>query len=200
MNQSEWDAHYRSLSASGGKPPDPDPRVKELVERYAPHSGKRTLDLACGSGANGLWLAEQGWNVTAVDRSPAAIELVRSHAAARGLRVTTHVSDLEAHHFTIEPGAWDLILMCRYLQIDLFEPALLGLAPGSLLIVIVLLAGMENAPPQPFRVHAGELASHFGNRPGFRIVHQREAAHSPGDFLLTQAVAEIAVQRNRECE
>lgn len=200
MNESQWEAHFRSL-ASARQPADPDPRVKHLVERYAAKgSAKRALDLACGPGANALWLADQGWNVTVVDRSPAAIDLVRNEAAARGLGVTTHVADLEARQFSIEPGAWDLIIMCRYLQTDLFDPVRLGLAPGGLLIVIALLADSENAAPQRFRVRAGELGSHFRDKPGLTIVHERDTSASRDDYANRQAFAEIAVQRNRECK
>jgi len=200
MNESQWDAHFRSL-ASGRQPADPDPRVRHLVERYAPKDcAKRALDLACGAGASALWLAEQGWGVTAADRSPAAIDLVRNEAAARCLEVTTHVADLEAHQFTIEPGAWDLIVMCRYLQVDLFESACLGLAPGGLLIGIALLADPENATPQRFRVRTGELASHFRDKPGVTIVHERDPGASRDEYANRQAFAELAVQRNRECK
>jgi 2-polyprenyl-3-methyl-5-hydroxy-6-metoxy-1,4-benzoquinol methylase len=34
----------------------------------------RALDLACGEGRNAVWLAEQGWRVTAVDFSDVALE------------------------------------------------------------------------------------------------------------------------------
>ena len=34
----------------------------------------RALDLACGEGRNARWLAERGWQVTAMDFSPVAIE------------------------------------------------------------------------------------------------------------------------------
>jgi tellurite methyltransferase len=195
MNESQWEAHFRSL-ASARQPANPDPRVKHLVERYAAKgSAKRALDLACGSGANALWLADEGWNVTAVDRSPAAIDLVRNEAAARGLGVTTHVADLEAHQFTIEPGAWHLIVMCRYLQADLFGPACLGLAPGGLLIVIALLSDPGNAESQRFRVRAGELASHFRDKPSLTIVHERDTRASRDDYANRQAFAEIAIRR-----
>ena len=196
MNQAEWDAHYRSFAASTTAA---DPHVEELVLRYAPSNGpKRALDLACGAGANALWLAGQGWNVTAVDRSPAAIDLLQAEAVRRALSVTTHIADLELRgQFTIESGTWDLILMSRYLQVDLFESALLGLATGGLLIVIALLADPALSTPQRYRVRAGELASHFRNQPGFAIVHQREVADTPDDFSHRRAVAEICVRRDR---
>ena len=74
MDERDWEEHFRALAAAGG-----DPRIGEpdaLVERIAAVlPPARALDLACGAGANALWLALRGWDVTAVDRSPAAIEL-----------------------------------------------------------------------------------------------------------------------------
>jgi SAM-dependent methyltransferase len=41
------------------------------------------LDLACGAGRNAVWLAEQGWRVTAVDFSGVALRMARSLEAER---------------------------------------------------------------------------------------------------------------------
>ncbi|MEH6819288.1 MAG: FAD-dependent oxidoreductase [Dietzia psychralcaliphila] len=43
------------------------------------------LDLGCGEGGDALWLAEQGWDVTAVDLSPTAVSRGADAAAARGV-------------------------------------------------------------------------------------------------------------------
>jgi 2-polyprenyl-3-methyl-5-hydroxy-6-metoxy-1,4-benzoquinol methylase len=47
---------------------DPRPFVEEIACKLPPG---RALDLACGNGRNAIWLAEQGWDVTAVDQAPA---------------------------------------------------------------------------------------------------------------------------------
>jgi tellurite methyltransferase len=184
MDIDDWEARYRAI---GSPPGDPDPLVMEIAGGLQPG---RALDLACGAGANALWLAEQGWGVTAVDRSPAAIELVRVQAARRAVHVTARVADLEAHEFTIAPDAWDLILMCRYLQRDLFEPSKLGLAPGGVLIVIVLLAVCGKLGKHNFRVEPGELVRCFAGSAGWTILHQREG------FTRDHSVSEIVAQRD----
>ena len=206
MDKDDWEAHYRALVTAGAEPGigRPDALVEEIAGRLPP---ARALDLACGAGANALWLAKQGWDVTAVDRSPAAVELVQAQAQRRGVKLAARVADLEAHEFEIVPGAWDLILMCCYLQRDLFEPAKLGLAPGGVLIAIVLLA--EPAPRgsasgesatqrfrvQRFRVQSGELAAYFEGSTGWTILHQREVLQPPDDSSPRHSVAEIAVRR-----
>jgi tellurite methyltransferase len=142
------------------------------------------LDLACGAGRHAMWLAEQGWQVTAVDRSEAAIAELRRASGARGIPIDVHVADLERHEFEIGTAAWDLILISRYLQRDLFEPAKRGVKPGGVLIAMVLLE--DPAQPQArFRARAGELRSYF---PGWEILHWHELRAG------SHPVAEIAAR------
>src|SRR5438270_12402266 len=116
-----WDQRYRL----GERPAeDLDPRPTPLVVTTAKQvpPGK-ALDLACGTGRNALWLAEQGWSVTAVDGAPTAIEILQRRASDRGLHVDARVADIESGGYQIEPSTWDLIAISYYLQRDLFEPA-----------------------------------------------------------------------------
>jgi SAM-dependent methyltransferase len=142
----------------------------------------RALDLACGTGRNAIWLAEQGWQVTAVDRSPIAIPTVE-----------TRLADLEKHEFQIVEASWDLIVVSLYLQRDLFEPIKRGLRPGGVALVIVLLMepGHERSP---FRALPGELAKYFE---GWEISHYYEGKsdHLKQDPDHHRAVAEIVATK-----
>src|SRR5690349_20624361 len=130
-----WDERYRSGSgAEHDLDPTPTPLLVETAARIPPG---RALDLACGAGRNALWLARRGWDVTAVDGSAAALEILRGRAAERHVTIDARVADLELGEFQIEPECWNLIAMCYYLQRDLFAPAKRGLAPGGTLLAIV---------------------------------------------------------------
>ncbi len=194
MNEVGWDEHYqaRALKIHDERVHQPDELVARIASEWPASQSKRALDLACGAGSNALWLAETGWDVTAVDRSAAAIALVQGIAQQRKLALTTHVADLEAHAFAIDPGAWDLILMCRYLQRDLWEPALLGLAPGGVLIVIALMDDMDTTAPRRFRVQKRELTEYFKNADGWKVLHQSDGRASPEK----PKVADIAIRRD----
>ncbi len=147
-----------------------------LVETARMLTPGRALDLACGSGRNAIWLAEHGWQVTAVDRTPVTIP-----------NVDTRVADLEKHEFTINEASWDLIVVSLYLQRDLFEPIKLGLKPGGVAVVIVLL--MEPGHEQSrFSVQPGELAKYFE---GWEILHYYEGKSSDHH----RAIAEIAATK-----
>lgn len=48
-------------------------------------AGGRVLELGCGTGASSRWLAQQGYNVTAMDISAAALQAAAAASAAEGL-------------------------------------------------------------------------------------------------------------------
>ncbi|MFY1702902.1 class I SAM-dependent methyltransferase [Micromonospora sp. WMMA1923] len=76
------------------------------------------LDLGCGQGADSLWLAQRGWQVTAVDIAEAALQRLRERAADERLsdRIRTERHDLAD---SLPSGSWDLV-SAHYLQ-SLFE-------------------------------------------------------------------------------
>ena len=105
-----WDERYRSGERrSEDLDAAPTPLLVESAGKLSP--GK-ALDLACGSGRNALWLAKQGWSVTAVDGSPAAIEILRSRASESGVSVNARIADLEKSEYRIESSSWNLIAIC----------------------------------------------------------------------------------------
>ena len=194
MEIQDWDKRYRSRErATEDMQAAPTPLLIETVERLTRDSRpaasanrpRHALDLACGAGRNALWLAEQGWNVTAVDGSAAAIAILRERAAARGLNVDARVADLERDEFPIARAAWDLVAILYYLQRNLFEAAKRGVAPGGLLIAIVHITE-SGEEPTPHRLRRGELETYFA---GWEIVHYYEGR--PRDAAHHRAVAEI---------
>jgi SAM-dependent methyltransferase len=66
----------------------------------------RAIDCGCGAGNYAVWLAGQGFEVTGIDSSPAAIALARELAAGKGARCTFVVADLLGDLRAIE-GTFD---------------------------------------------------------------------------------------------
>jgi tellurite methyltransferase len=164
----------------------PTPLVVATAGNLKPGKG---LDLACGAGRNALWLAEHGWDVTAVDGAATAIEILRNRALGRGLKINATVADLKEGAFVIEPSRWDLIAMCYYLQRNLFEPAKQGVVPGGIVISIVHITEPAEEPT-PLRLRPGELEKYFT---GWEILHRYEG--KPNDSAHKRAVAEIVARR-----
>jgi tellurite methyltransferase len=159
MDIEAWDSRYRSQE----EPKDPSPLLIKTATHLPPG---RALDLACGTGRNALWLAERGWSVTAVDGAPAAIEILRQRSSL----VDARVANLEKGEYVIAPSAWDLIVICCYLQRDLIEPAKRGLVAGGLLLQVALVAALGEEPTYK-RLGPGELDHYFE---GWEILHRRE--------------------------
>jgi SAM-dependent methyltransferase len=174
-----WDERYRTQPGNGTV----TPLLGRIASTLVP---ARALDLACGAGRNALWLASRGWQVTAVDGSNAAIEIL----SKRNPTIDARVADLEKHEYTIQPDSWDLIAMCYYLQPDLFEPAKRGVVPGGIVLAIVHIPEPEDPKMTPFRLAPGELVRYFE---GFEILHQYEGPSS--DPAHKRWVAEIVARR-----
>ena len=64
---------------------EPHPAVVAILPELRARGAKRVLDLGCGVGRHALLLAEHGFDVEAIDGSPAGLAVVRE--AARGTRL-----------------------------------------------------------------------------------------------------------------
>jgi SAM-dependent methyltransferase len=182
-----WDERYRLRerpSEDFDAPPTP-----LLVESARQLKLARALDLACGTGRNALWLAKQGWSVTAIDAAPAAIDTLRNRASKLGVNLEARQADLERGPYAIQQSAWDLISICYYLQRDLFQPAKAGIVPGGVLLAIVHITEPGEQPTDT-RAKPGELKTYFN---GWEILHYYEG--KPNDTAHQRSVAEIVARR-----
>jgi SAM-dependent methyltransferase len=113
MDARDWDRRWtdKLLHAHG----EPSSVVLEILEELEPG---HALDLACGNGRHAMWLAERGWDVTAVDFSSEALRQAHERAAHEGLEVEWIEHDL----VTYEPprSAFDLVLVA-YLHVPSHE-------------------------------------------------------------------------------
>ncbi|QDG62129.1 bifunctional 2-polyprenyl-6-hydroxyphenol methylase/3-demethylubiquinol 3-O-methyltransferase UbiG [Pseudarthrobacter sp. NIBRBAC000502771] len=85
---SAWDERYRSKARLWSGKPNP-----QLVREAGGLRPGKALELGCGEGADAIWLAQQGWSVTAVDVSSVALERARSHELAELARESVHASN-----------------------------------------------------------------------------------------------------------
>jgi SAM-dependent methyltransferase len=149
----QWDERHRSGDFEGR---GPNPTLVEAVGALAPGVA---LELACGSGTNAVWLAQQGWRVTAVDWSPVGLSNARLQADAAGVQLDLQERNL----FDWQPplAAFDLVLMV-YLHMPpaerrpIYAAAATAVAPGGRLVVIghdrSNATEGEGGPPDPDRL------------------------------------------------
>lgn len=100
--QTTWDARYSESDRlwSG----NPNQRLVEQVTGLTPGTA---LDVGAGEGADAVWLAGQGWQVTALDVSPVALARADRHAADAGVQISTVQHDLISGDPL--PGTYDLV-------------------------------------------------------------------------------------------
>ena len=105
----DWNARYAQKELVWTAEPN-----RLLAAEAAGLEPGRALDVACGEGRNAVWLAERGWQVTAVDFSDVALGKGARLAESRGVEVDWVVADVLEYEPQRE--AFDLVLVL-YLQL-----------------------------------------------------------------------------------
>jgi SAM-dependent methyltransferase len=157
---------------------EPHSELQTLLAGRAPG---RALDLGCGTGADVLYLAQQGWDAVGVDFVPEAIETARRRASDGGLTARFVVGDVTRLRQEGVEGPFDLILdtgcfhgIAAALRDSYAAEVAAVAAPGADLYV----AGISD-PPATWRllgargVDGNDLRRHFGA--DFELVEERQA-------------------------
>ena len=109
MDRTAWDERYASKDYLWTV--EPNRFVQQHVAQLTPGTA---IDLATGEGRNAVWLAGQGWQVTAVNFSPVGLDKARRLAADHDVDVEWVEADVTAY----QPSAtFDLVLVA-YLQLS----------------------------------------------------------------------------------
>ena len=141
----------------------------------------RALDLACGRGRNAIFLADRGWQVTAVDVSKIALEGI-SHP-----NIATVHADLEAGEFSIESGSYDLIVDTFYLERDLFPAIQNGLRVNGVFVAEIPMEDQDSTPMNPrYLVKPEELLSIFA---GWKIAFYEESRTAEHQRMTARIIA-----------
>ena len=123
-----WDRRYsREMYLYGKEPVD---FLRQVAGRLRVGTA---LVLAAGEGRNAVFLAQQGFAVTAVDISGKGLEKCRALAAERGVTVHTAVADIDT--FDVGDDRWDLITDFYYHDPSLYGRVMQGLKPGGFFIL-----------------------------------------------------------------
>jgi SAM-dependent methyltransferase len=165
----KWDARYRDGAYEGRS--HPTALLATWLPRL-PHG--RALDVACGAGRNALFLATNGYDVTAVDISVVGLDRGRRVATERGLSVDWLYADLDDPERALPAGRFDLIVWARYVHKTLMPYLIARLAPGGALLCeqhLITDEPVAGPTSTAFRLAPGEL-----NRAaaGLRVEHSYE--------------------------
>lgn len=158
----DWDERYSvTEQVWSGRPNG------ALVAEVAGMPAGTVLDVGCGEGADAVWLADHGWQVSALDVSGVALARAAEHADARGAQIAwLHTGLLEA---TLPSDGFDLV-SAHYPALpstpgaDGERALLAAVAPGGTLLVV------HHADVD------GELAKAHGVDPADYVGHEDVAA------------------------
>jgi len=137
LDATDWDDRYRATDRLWSV--EPNVFVADRLGGHRPGSG---LDLASGEGRNAIWLAKQGWNMTAVDFSEIAIERGRQHSHDIGLgEIEWVVADVRTWERAEGSRGLDLVVVAYlHLLMEELEPLIRRaadwLAPGGELFMV----------------------------------------------------------------
>jgi tellurite methyltransferase len=122
------------------------------------------LDLACGEGENGLYLAGLGLPVILADRSPEALAKAKKAAEGKELTIGFREIDLETGENPLEEEQYRGILVFRYLHRPLIPCLKKGIRKGGILIYETFTREQARygRPHNPnFLLQPGELQGWF---------------------------------------
>lgn len=197
-SQADWDAKHSLAAREAVEAP-----AGILAELWPLLPTGAALDLACGRGRNAIFLAEHGRPVTAVDWSPAALDLLEKRAQTLHLPVRRIqriekakqaragidlvLADLES--VQLEDNGYFLILCVRYLQRSLFPQICRALRPGGMLLFETYTKAQLDFPGGPQNpahlLDKGELRRAF---PELQTVFYRE-------LRAEQGIASLAARK-----
>ena len=109
--ESYWRVHFLAVDPHL---PEYEKNLVDTARRWMDVSGKRLMEVGCGSGRNSVHFARQGARVCVVDYSPAALTIARTKARSAG--VDLHVVQADAASLPFADNRIDLIYHSGFLE------------------------------------------------------------------------------------
>ncbi len=192
-----WEHHWEGADA--GRTVTPHPYVSEETADLTPGTA---LDAGSGAGAESIWLAEQGWQVTGADISATALASAaeRSHRTQAPHGIEWIETDLTGW----EPDRqWDLVLTSyahpSIPQLDFYRRVSRWVAPGGNVLIIAHLhdpAAEGHQHPREATVTRQDIVDLFGDS-DWRIETAREHTRHTGPDGMTLNDVIVRVRRER---
>jgi len=166
------------------------PFIVEWVERLAPSTtgSRRALDVAMGRGRHAVVLARSGFRTFGVDIELDAVRDAVASAKAAGVAIHAWCADLTRH--PLPQARFDVVVVARYLQRDLFRAVQAAVVPGGVVLYETFTTAQRalgTGPTSPDHLlEPGELAGRFNT---FDVLFYDEVVEP-------EAVARIAARRS----
>ena len=156
-----WETRFRAPDYIFGK--EPNAFLKAHAHLLRP--GQSALSVADGEGRNGVWLAERGLDVLAIDFSGAALAKARALANERSVRLRTEAADVTKWRW---PAAAFDVIVAIFVQVvfaaerpAFFANMKRALKPGGHLLMqgyrVEQLAYRTGGPPEAERLYTRSI-------------------------------------------
>jgi len=160
----------------------------------APSAGQNhALDLACGAGRHSFWLAQQGWDVTGLDRDLSRVDHLADQQHDQS--INWQQADLETGHWPPGNQQFDLIVVVNYLHRPLFDHLRNATRSGGTIVYETFMTGNEKIgrPRSPdFLLEKDELKNIFAD---WDIVAFQQGPVTHGDSGITAIKQAIVAKR-----
>ncbi len=137
LERPAWEQRYGAAEAVWSGRANP-----QLVAEAADLTPGRAMDVGCGEGADAIWLARRGWQVTAVDFARTGLTRAEQHARRAGPEIAERITWVRADVRDGLPGGRYDLVSAQYFHLppepraDLFGRLAEAVAPdGTLLFV-----------------------------------------------------------------
>lgn len=163
FDQTYWDQIWASGRAGAMSSSEPNPHLVREVGDLTPGTA---IDAGCGAGAEAIWLADQGWKVTAADIAEAALKVGEQRATHAGLGGQVHW--VQADLSTWEPASTYDLVTTHYAhpeipQLEFYRRIATWVSPGgTLLIVGHLHKHADNGATEVSHKHGPDQTSDAG--------------------------------------
>jgi thioredoxin reductase/SAM-dependent methyltransferase len=204
-NEADWDQRYHGVQLWSGNPNG------TLVNELSDLPPGRALDVGAGEGADAIWLAERGWNVTASDISQLGLDRMIAEAERRGLRVDCQRVDANAFH-AFERAAFDLVT-AMYASIPRtadqrgVHNVLDAVAPGGTLLVVshdlepmrrpIDITTHSRAFDPDAYVRVEDVADALAADPGWKIERHERRPRPKGSATDAHHVDDVVLRATR---
>lgn len=186
FDQAFWDDRYSSAPALWSGQPN-----HHLVIEAADLTPGTALDVGCGEGADSIWLAERGWDVTALEISEVAIDRAARAASERLGDEATRINFCHANIFEWLPETTFDLVSAQFFHMPpetrsgIWEKLISAVGPGGTLLVVAHDADdphvKEHRSHEPDLFYKGsEIAEAVGNS-GWVIVKNAVGARTRSD-------------------
>jgi tellurite methyltransferase len=187
-DQRRWNERFKRKEFALGK--EPNPFLKKYIHLLP--KGK-ALDIASGEGRNAVLLAQQGFEVDAVDISGKGLKKAQKLAREQGVKIKTFLVDLD--QYQIEKERYDLIANFYYLKRRLIPRIKKGIKKGGRVVFETYLLehrtlGTGGPKQAKYFLKPNELLRLFKN---FRILFYREGIFKEGG--RKKAVASLIAEK-----